>query len=302
MAKDSGQVLAKAIQELGDVEGFDSSVGGDALDLRYGGLNGILPNIGREVDGIMYGGWISNTPATTGIVHAVLIDYPKFFDMCGSEAATKLKGMLSALVSTHAEVIEGINDTTTLEYSDDAKIGYTQESVQQVIKAAMEVTSPSMTFTEKYGLPIRKLLTFIQRYGIADVYTQNNLAFLLPDYKKTPWLSNMQSFAIMVYETDPQGTIVTNAQIVANMMPMSTGEFVFKKDISSSKEVKKYTIQFTGFGIRGNDVITKAQTYVDAMMESTKAAFLSTSLYDGPVSGLSNSAIDGTLNKTNTQL
>ena len=168
--------------------------------------------------------------------------------------------------------------------------------------ATLTPTEVTISATEKLGLPIRDLLTFIGRYGIMDPYTGSNLAHLLPNYVAGAWTLDKQSFSILVYELDPTGTIVKNAQIVSNMMPRTSGEFTMKKDINAGKEVRKYSIGFTGFGIRGLEVIQVAQTYVNEITNSTKDALLTKSLYQGPVDNLSSTVINGTLKATAANL
>jgi len=300
MAKDTGQILDDAVSSIGDkLAHFNSGFGGEALDLRYGGLNGYLPNISKDVGGVMHGNYISNTPAVAGTVHAILLDYPKFFDFCGDEVAKILIAQLSEFVSSHSEVIDGINDSETLEFDDSTKIGKTGESIHAVTGGKLTPTAPVFTVTEKVGQPIRRLMRFIQRYGIHDVYSDGPLARTLPEFESKPWTSDMNSFSILVYELDETNTSVINAQIVINMKPISIGEYVLKKDINAGREVRRWSIPTTGSGIRGTEVIKAAQTYVDAMMKDSKDALLTSSLYSEPVSkattdatgaGLSNSA------------
>lgn len=298
----SGQILKKAADSLkGQLHGYSIS-GGAGLDLQYGGLNGILPNVAKLDSGVMAGNWISSTPDTTGMVYATLIDYPKFFDFAGSEASKVLRGRLANFISSHTEVIEGINDSYAVEFDDSTKVGRTGESVHIVSNATLTPTEVSMTATEKAGLPIRELLTFWIRYGLMDVYTGNALAKLLPNYVAGPWTLDKQAMSILVYEVDPTGATVKNAQIVANMMPRGSGEFTMKKDIAGAKEVRRYTIGFTGFGVRGLEVIKVAQTYLDQVNSSTRDALLTSSLYSGPVDAVASSVINGTLDKTNANM
>lgn len=300
----SGQILNSAIDQVKNNQaGYattSKSVG--ALDLLHGGLNGILPNVAKEDNGVIHGNWISNTPDTTGMVHAVLLDYPKFFDFCGDEISISLRSKLSNLISAHSETIEGINDTYGWDFDDTTKVGRTGESIHVVNNATLTATEPQMGFTEKLGLPIRDLLMFIGRYGLMDVYSGTNLAKLLPNYQPTPWTQDMQSFSMLVYEVDATGTIVKNAQIVANMMPKSAGEFTMKKDINAGKETRKYSIAFTGFGIRGQEVIAVAQAYVNEISASTKDALLTKALYQAPIPQVTSGAISGTLGTTTANL
>ncbi len=298
----TGQILKNSVDSLKNSQAGYATTKGVGLDLQYGGLNGILPNIAKVEGGVVYGSWISNTPDTTGMVHAVLLDYPKFFDYAGSDASKSLRSKLANFISAHSETIEGVNDTFNWEYDDSSKVGRTGESIHVVTNATLTPTEVTISATEKLGLPIRDLLTFIGRYGIMDPYTGSNLAHLLPNYVAGAWTLDKQSFSILVYELDPTGTIVKNAQIVSNMMPRTSGEFTMKKDINAGKEVRKYSIGFTGFGIRGLEVIQVAQTYVNEITKSTKDALLTKSLYQGPVDNLASTVINGTLQATAANL
>lgn len=298
----SGQILRNSLDSLRDTLGGYKSTSGSSLDLQYGGLNGILPNVAKVDSGVVAGNWISSTPDTTGMVYATLIDYPKFFDYTGSDASKALRTKLANFISSHTEVIEGINDTLNVEFDDSTKVGRTGESIHTVTNVTLTPTEVTMTATEKLGLPIRDLLTFWIRYGLMDPYSGNALARLLPAYKPGAWTLDKQSMAIMVFEVDPTGSTVKNAQIVSNMMPRTSGEFTMKKDISAGKEVRRYSIGFTGFGVRGLEVIQVAQTYLDQINRSTRDALLTKSLYQGPVDNVASSVINGTLDKSNANI
>jgi hypothetical protein len=294
----TGQLLKNAVDSLKNNQAGYANTKGVGLDLQYGGLNGILPNIAKVEGGVVYGNWISNTPDTTGMVQAVLLDYPKFFDMAGSDASKSLRGKLANFISSHSETIEGVNDTFNWEFDDSSKVGRTGESIHIVSNATLTPTEVTISCTEKLGLPIRDLFTFIGRYGIMDVYSGSALAHLLPNYTPGAWTLDKQSFSILVYELDSTGTVVKNAQIVANMMARTSGEYTMKKDINGAKEVRKYSIGFTGFGIRGLEVIQVAQTYVNEVTKSTKDALLTKALYQGPVDNVGSNVINGTLKAT----
>lgn len=299
----TGQILKEAIDNIsGRVQGYAYNPDAKKLDIQHGGLNGVLPNVARVSNGTVHGAWISNTPATTGITHAVLLDYPKFFDMCGTEGSKVLRAKLSSFISLHSETIEGINDTFNWDFDDSVKVGRTGEAIHEVTNATLVPTEPTISVTEKLGHDIRDLFTFIGRYAIMDVYTGNHLAYLLPNYKPTAWTLDMKSFAILVYETDATGTVVNNAQIVANMMARTSGEYQMKKDINSSKEVKKYSIGFTGFGIRGQEVIKVAQTYLNEIVRTSRDALMTKSLYQAPVDEVKSGVIGGTLNGSTANL
>ncbi len=113
---------------------------------------------------------------------------------------------------------------------------------------------------------------------------------------------NIKSFSILVWEVDASGARVKNAQIVANMMYESGISFEFKKDPTSAKEVRKYNISFTGFGIRGLEVVNVAQRYQDTMNQNAKDALLTRSLYQGAVDELAENVINTSLRKTTENL
>lgn len=288
----SGQILSNAIDTLSaSLTGYGNT-NVTSLDISNGGFSGILPNIGISGDdGVVHGNWISNTPATTGMVHAVLIDYPKMFDMCGSDASKKLVVKLSNFISKHAEVIEGMNDTINLDYDDSTKVGRASESLHQVTNATIVPTEISITATEKLGNPIKSLMTFITKYGIMDPNTGSNLAYLLPSYEKGAWTLDKASFAMLAYELSPTGDTVINAQLIVNMMPKNTGEYTFKKDINSPKEIRRYTIPFTGLALRGEEYITLAQTYVDEMINNAMDPMRTPALYSEAVAEVRTDAV-----------
>ena len=300
----SGQVLKNALDQLGVRQaGYSINPNNPAVDLSYGGLFGVLPNISKVENGVVYGNYINNTPEVQGMVYAILLDAPKGFEWLGSENAKFMRAKLSNFITSHAETIEGIHDTTDWTYEDAIKIGGTGESIQDVTDAKLVPTEPSIGCTEKYGLEIRNMFYFINRYFVRDEYTQKPLAPILPNYNpRAPWLLNVKSFSILVWEVDGSGARVKNAQIVANMMYKSGISFEYKKDPNSAREVRKYNMTFTGFGIRGKEVVTVAQNYMDAMNKQTKDALLTKSLYQGQVDELNETVIGNSLKQTTNNL
>lgn len=299
----SGQQLKKALDQLGARQaGYSINPKSTGLDLSYGGLFGALPNIAKVDGGVVYGNWLNNTPEVQGVVYAALLDYPRGFDQTGAENSKFLRAKLSNFISAHAETIEGIHDTTEWTFDDAVKIGGTGESIQDVTDAKLTPTEPSIGTTEKIGLEIRNLFYFINRYFVMDQYSGKPLAPTLPSYQRVPWLMNIKSFSILVWEVDASGAVVKNAQIVANMMYKSGISFEFKKDPNSAREVRKYTLSFTGFGIRGEEVVQLAQTYMDTMNSSTKDALLTKSLYNSQVDEIKETVIGGSLKQTTSNL
>lgn len=300
----SGQTLKDAIDQLGVRQsGYSINPSNPAVDLKHGGLFGVLPNIAKVENGVVYGNWINNTPEVQGQVYAILLDAPGGFAFTGSENAKFLRSKLSNFITSHAETIEGIHDTVEWTFDDAVKIGGTGESIQDSTDAKLTPTKPSIGTTEKIGLEIRNLFYFINRYFIRDEYTQKPLAPVLPNYdRRVPWLMNIKSFSILVWEVDASGARVKNAQIVANMMYESGISFEFKKDPTSAKEVRKYNISFTGFGIRGLEVVNVAQRYQDTMNQNAKDALLTRSLYQGAVDELAENVINTSLRKTTENL
>ena len=300
----SGQDLKKALDQLGVRQaGYSANVNNPSVDLSYGGLFGVLPNIAKVENGGVFANWINNTPDVQGMVYAVLLDYPKGFDWTGSENSKFLRAKLSNFWSAHAETIEGIHDTVSWTFDDAVKVGHTGESIQDVTDAKLTPTEPSVGTTEKLGLEIRNLFYFINRYFIKDEYSGSPLARILPNFNtRAAYLMNVKSFSILVWEVDASGGGVKNAQIVANMMYKDGITFEFKKDPASAREVRKYTLSFTGFGIRGQEVINIAQNYMNTMNSGTKDALLTKSLYQGQVDELGESVIGGSLKQTNNNL
>ena len=300
----SGQRLKDSLDQLGVRQaGYSLNPNNPSLNLAHGGLFGALPNIAKIENGVVWGNWINNSPEVTGAVHVVLLDYPKGFDFTGSENSKLLRAKLSNFWTSHVETLEGIHDTTSWTFDDAIKIGGTGESIQDAVDAKLTPTEPSAGCTEKVGLEIRNIFYFINRYFIMDEYTQKPLAPILPNYdNRVPWTLDIKSFSILVWELDGSGARVKNAQIVANMMYKDGISFEYKKDPNSAKEVRKYNISFTGFGVRGAEVISVAQRYQDTMNRNTKDALLTRSLYSAPVDELAENVLNTSLRQTTNNL
>lgn len=224
------------------------------VDLKYGGHFGWAPVLGE---------WVSSAAYKRQNVIPILLQEPVAFQaLPNPEYWTNT---LKALVEQHPQTIDGLNATYEVETAETPVGGGGQRQLE-FVNVTEGQTNVNMTWTDKYGMPIRK---FWQRYITYLMMDPNSKVSVISTLEKgrdfTDWLPDMYSFSMLFIEPDPHHVSVTQAWIVSNMFPQNSGEIVGRRDITAGLELATVDIPFGGIAQFGPGVDEYAQTVLDSI-------------------------------------
>jgi hypothetical protein len=221
------------------------------LDLRYGGQQGYAPNLVE---------WVSNQHYVRRNLVCILIEAPRGFNYM--DDAPAWRGALKAMVEVHAKNIEGFSAGLTVDAQETAVSG-AGEMHQDPTNVTRARTEPTFSFVDKYGRPIQNFLHDWITMLIMDPDSKVPGISTLPGVKPEDLLADMYGATMLFFEPDPTHTIVSKAWLTTNMFPMSTGDIVGKRDLTSAGDVSELSIKFSGVSQTGNGVRAFAQTLLD---------------------------------------
>lgn len=212
-------------------------------------------------------GYVSNAAYVRRNIIAVLVEAPRGFqDLPNPD---KWVATLKNLIELHANSIEGLQSTLTVDFVENAVggAGEMQEDLSNVTRAR---STPTFTWTEKYGKPINRFLTGWITNLMMDPITKvprvsmgvasgEGPSDLLPDYT---------GCTILFIEPDPTHTSVVEAWLCTNMHPKTAGEVLGSRDLTSGGESSTYSVEFTSLTQVGYGVDTLAQRFLDELSMS----------------------------------
>lgn len=191
------------------------------------------------------------TPLYNSNAYAVVLSLPNILGDAGGK-------ILKSLVERHAKTIDGIESSVSL----DAVEGFTFQDGQPLEipgKATVNSISPSITFPEYSGRPVR---SFWKMYSelLVNPHTQHSsIGSYLPSEQidsQGPLVISNYSFSMLMIQYDwtmlPEN--ITDAAMVINMWPKEVPAVSFKRDMSSGAEQQEVSIPFSGI------IINNAQT------------------------------------------
>lgn len=204
------------------------------LDFTFGGQNGWAPNLLE---------WVSNQAYVRRNLICVLLEAPRFFSVMPDPQ--KWVSSLKSLMELHCKSIEGFNAGLTVE-TDEHPVGGAGEFQQEVTDVKRARTEPSLTFVEKYGMPIQTFLHNWITYGLMDPDTKYAMVGTLSGQRPDDLLADWYSMSCLFMEPDPQHRKVVKSWVTTNMFPKETGEIIGKRDLTTASEVLNLTVPFTG--------------------------------------------------------
>ncbi len=223
------------------------------------------PKAGQQGYRTDFEGFISNPAYVKRNLIAVLIEAPRGFNDLPN--GDKWIATLKSLIELHSNSIEGLQSTLTADFVENAVggAGEMQEDISNVTRAR---STPSHTWTEKYGKPINAFLSGWITGLLMDPITKvpnvvaNNPdapADLLPDYTGA---------TILYFEPDPTHTKVVHAWLCTNMHPKTAGEVTGSRDLTAAGESVNYSVEFTALTQEGVGVNMFAQRIFDEMRQT----------------------------------
>lgn len=228
------------------------------VDVRQGGQNGPMTD---------FSSFVSNSAYVRRNLIAILIEAPRGFqDLTNGNGKEVYTATLKALIELLPKSIEGLQATLTVEYVENAAggAGEMQEDISNVTRTR---STPTFTWTEKYGMPIGTFLRTWTQGLLMDPITKvpavvsqtgNRPSDLLPDYT---------GMTVLFFEPDPTMQWVTagKAWLCTNMMPKTTGDLQGHRDLTQPGESLDYSIEFTSLTQVGVGVELFAQAILEQM-------------------------------------
>lgn len=204
------------------------------LDPTYGGQLGYAPNLPE---------WVSNQAYVRRQIIPVLLEAPKFFQYMPDPQ--KWIDTLKAIVELHPRSIEGLQAGLKLEF-DSHPVGGAGELQDEVVDSKRDRSEVSMTFVDKYGMPIQNFLYQWIAYGIMDPDTKFALINTLTGNRPDDMLADQFTMSMLFMEPDPSHRRVVKSWVGVNMMPKGTGDIIGKRNLTEPNELSNLTVEFTG--------------------------------------------------------
>lgn len=250
------------------------------LDITYGGQQGWAPNLTE---------WVSNQAYVRRNLICVLLEAPRFFSVMPDPQ--KWVSSLKSLMELHCKSIEGFNAGLTVE-TDEHPVGGAGEFQQEVTDVKRARTEPSLTFVEKYGMPIQTFLHNWITYGLMDPDTKYAMVGTLSNQRPDDLLADWYSMSCLFLEPDPQHRKVVKSWVTTNMFPKETGEIIGKRDLTTASEVLNLTVPFTGISQFSMGTNLFAQQILNTINMNNSNPYLRPSFIQN-ISADVNAAVDG---------
>lgn len=239
---------------------------GPAIDLRYGGQGGYLPRYGSVAgDGKIYEEWVSNHLYVRQNIIPVLLRYPKFFDYMPDKQY--YISAFKSIMEEHPISIEGLNTGITVE-TDEEAVGTSGEQMEVPTGTKRNRSQISITVPDKAGKVIQKFYDIYIRYGIADPDTQKPLVSQFINTEKDIGIYTPDLYTAMMLYIEPDIThqVVNDAWMCFNMFPKGNGDRTGTRDIKSTGEMNRLSIEFTSITLNNIAVIQFAQRVMSQLM------------------------------------
>lgn len=209
------------------------------------------------------GNYINNTPYVGHDVVPFLMQYPKAFDLYDKDTRDTMVRMLKSLIEVNAKEINGLRSTIATEWLS-VEVGGAGEIHQEITNVTRERAAPTYTWHELEGCPIGRFLEWIiENLGMDANSKYPNI--VAEGFNITTLLADMTRFVTLYVEPDRTGTRCVDAYLCANMFPMSAGDRESMRALTSAKQGRDITVEFTALTQRGYGVIALGQKFLDVI-------------------------------------
>lgn len=214
-------------------EAFSYGRNARVLDPRFGGQNGVAPNLAE---------WVSTTNYTRRNINVMLMEAPRGFLMM-PDAAFYVNA-LKALIELHMRTWDGFNSTITVATAE-TQIGGAGEMLETPTNVTRERSQITSQVTDLYGRPFQNLLQDWIYYLIGDPDTKTPMISAIAGVRPEDMLADMYGATILAYEPDPTNTKVSKAWLVTNFFPKTSGDILGKRDLTAGFETLDLSIQWS---------------------------------------------------------
>lgn len=223
------------------------------IDIANGGQFGWMPD---------FPAYVSNSAhVDRNRLIALLVEPPRLFTKLPDSA--KWISTLKSLIELHPLRIEGLNAGLEVEYQEHAfgAAGEMQSEVSNVTRAR---STPSFTYTEKYGRPINAFYNGWIQWLLGTPENKVPLITTLGAGVES-MLSDDLSATVLFFDTDPTFTQIDKAWLMCDMKPKADGGVEGRRDLTSGGQLREIQIEMTGIAQFGNGPRQFAQKLLDGM-------------------------------------
>lgn len=216
-----------------------------------GGQNGVMTNPGL---------YVQNSTYVRRNIVAKVVNFPGFVDYMPDPSTWRVGIKTMFEVQSKIDGLEKGLDANFIEQ----EIGRTGKKQYDIDKVTEKQSDLTLSLTDKYGQPYKKLLTVWLRYGMDDPETGVPLISIIND-NVPDLLPDMYSATLLCFEPDPLHKYVQNAWLFTNVAPRSNGPDTGNKDLTSNHQSSEMSIGLTSLQQTGFGVIDFAQRELDKL-------------------------------------
>lgn len=236
---------------MGADKAFRRGQSNEMLDLRYGGMMGLSPDLSQ---------WVSNQQYVRANLIPVLIAHPSGMDYLPNPE--QWIGTLRALVELHPVRITGLSAGLNIEVAGTPSggAGHQHEDFTNVTETQSNIV---FTWNEKYGMPVFRFLSAWVRLLMMDPHSKvaginTFVGNTIPDM-----LADRYAMTMAFIEPDRTHSKVVKSWLVTNMFPKDSIENTSQRDITAPGETQNYDVAFTGLPQYGTGVDAFCQKLLD---------------------------------------
>ena len=223
------------------------------MDVSLGGQYGFQPN---------FGAYVSNTGYTPRNLIPLLVEAPRGLRLLNG--GEKSIAVLKALIENQSKQITGLRTGVNVEASERA-IGGAGHMQSDPTNVTEEISQPTHVWDERYGRAIHNFWQWYIRNLIAEPISKQPGIMSLVDAEIDDQLADFFSFTTLYIEPDPLRRKVTEAWLVTNMFPTTSGVLESQLDPTAAADVPEVSIEFRGIPVVSQGVRNFAQEQLDQL-------------------------------------
>lgn len=227
-----------------------------AVNLAYGGMNGLAPDFTQ---------WVSAQAYLQKNLIAFVIEYPKAFDLLPDNDRRAWIAAYKAIIELHAQSWTGFNSGIELETTENA-VGGGGQFFEDFTDAKEARTQPQGNWIEKYGQAIGNFWSVFIRTFMMNPYTKYpDIMTMAGITRPTDQLADLYAGTVLFVEPDSTMLNPVNAYLCTNFWPKSTGEITAKRDLTQAAESRTIDIQFASLTQQGVGVRAFARSILQSV-------------------------------------
>lgn len=219
-----------------------------ALNLLYGGQQGIMPRIGMMKDGKFYQEALNAGIYISQPVIPIVLETPAGFRFLPNEK--EMISIAKAIMEVHPKSIDGLDSTLSVD-TEESEMGRGRNKYTTFARVSKAETKLTFTWDEKMGRPITKffnflITTFMQdpETGYPKITKYFNKQFDSSVYGGV-YTSDNYTFTMLFIEPNICHDEVEKAWLCTNMMPQGSGDVKGSRNLTEAGSKLEVSIEFS---------------------------------------------------------